>query len=1329
MNRSVTLFRVLLAAALLAGPSDAVLAKDAPDPCGTKSVPNLPSPGNENEDLIVKGGDCTVPAGTYKYRNVTIHNGGTLELTDANIDLTVKSIVIKSGGAMVTAGGASSPIGTANRANRVVVRFTGDRPATATLARMAAAHSHADLAKSADDCNDVDKGIAVMSGGKLSLFGKRGVAPDDGRSGNLGGPNPGTVSWTYLAKPAGPDKYQTSTARIGGIVPMNGAEVGAEVDKSGEVTLYVPADVSKDWLPGDWIVVGTTSYSPFESEFVKIAAGEGALSFADGLTKIKLDPSTPLRHYHFGSPDPGRPSSANANADATTNYGVDERAEVGLVSRNVVLTAKMPNYESSIDTKNIAWGGETRFCKGFAEAKLQGVEIEKFGKDSLGSYPIHLHMVGDVAPGTALFNANSIHHSYNHCISVHHTNNVTFSNTVCARIICPLFYEEKAKDTPSNTIANKGLRFHDNLGLGAMANGFGLASNVPKVTIDGKSVAKGFWEGDYLSREGDGYYSLRIPNTDDQTLAVHGSCFELNKTTGALEKPVDPPCQGANAYYFEPPSGFWTVNPATEIIGNSIGGCQSLGKAYWYVPPVTTTGDREQLMFQPVGKFMNNRAHACFDGLFGETDTGIKSQQLFPKVDGNLVNRNLFARFDAFTAFRIRNRGVWMRPSWFVLDNARVATSREGVTLVTSGGLDGNSPGVWGLLKSSTIVGVSRNNVDRWGPCNDKNDQEGHGCVDWNTDSATVFEKGYPSPAWNFAGFYIYDGPARIHDVRFVNFHVDPRKKLLTTEDIEIQDKFTKYFRGKVYEGDAALGWFQNNQSAYPTATDVRGLRFDSVDLRHQVFTEEVNFGTFDDGDKNTAVIDRDGSLTGFKVVGPTGAPVHDQYPISLNNLPFNAASNAVDECLSQGEQDTKAEGRPTSLISPANYGTLEFEAFTLPDGKVPPPPPPKQSLKLTQLVTFTKDTVDYGAHQSMTLHSRNNQGIWEPKVAGGHGYTVTAQAATGQQFDDTRRDPGFPRVMSVGVNDIVMPDISAKNPFYVRVGVCYTNKDGTHPDASFEIKRGWRSWGGGNVDPNDKELRTKYIALNMEYQDEQCFNLAAQNPQILNEEAKGCPAHGILPNDDNAACPPGSFLTTQRNNFPVCAFKPTALSPGEYRDLTNVDGTPKAFDKYYYDKTTGMLFFYVIQDRPNAVGSSPLGSCPTGTSDPACPNPNDPKNPESYYACPTEGCSTYTIRMSASTTYDPGPSACTTSDPASIYKAKPEYARAPLTGIHQLAFVVPDGTSPTPPFPDGGIVKEKDCTAPDAANGCLLTTKPAYPHRIATYAGSAVSPICTGKP
>ena len=663
-----------------------------------------------------------------------------------------------------------------------------------------------------------------------------------------------------------------------------------------------------------------------------------------------------------------------------------------------------------------------------------------------------------------LLNSNSIHHSYNHCFDLHMTDDVTISNNVCARVIGHLFYEEVPAGYDPMTgsvIMDSDLKFHDNLGVGAMAPYFGLSS----FSKDG--INTGYWEGDYLARDGDGYYGLYVQDTDDRTLAVRGQCF-AQQASGLLDGAVDlqagkpPTCPPAQPYYYEAPTGFWVVNPSTEIIGNSIAGCQSTGKGYWYVPPTTqnwkdTTKNNFQMANLDV-KFINNRAHGCYDGIFGEGEAGITGvQQLQPKVDGNNNNQNIVARFTGFTASRIRNRAVWMRPTWFVFDLARVATSREGVTLVTSGGLDGNAPGVWGLLKDSTIVGVSKNNVDRWGPCAGTSQAvEGPGCVDMNKDSAAYVPKSYPSPAWNFAGFYIYDGPARIHDVRFVNFHVDPRKELLTQADIDIQNKFTGYFNNNKagpYEGDAAFGWFANNQSAYPTATDVHGLKFDSVDLRHQVFTEKVNLGNFDDGDKNTAVIDRDGSLTGFKV--PTAAG--GDYPISLNNLAFNAAFNAVDECHSEGGQDTLFEGRPTSLISPGNYGTLELRRQAPPPlapGQVPIPPANanEKQQPVTQWMTFAKDSTDYGSHQLMqALTTHNNQGIWEPKVADRYGYTI------GSKPPQVLPAPPQPRHaagedVSVGLNDIVMPNVSDKpaNTFFVRVGVCYTQQHGQASEGQF---------------------------------------------------------------------------------------------------------------------------------------------------------------------------------------------------------------------------------------------------------------------------------------
>jgi hypothetical protein len=158
------------------------------------------------------------------------------------------------------------------------------------------------------------------------------------------------------------------------------------------------------------------------------------------------------------------------------------------------------------------------------------------------------------------------------------------------------------------------------------------------------------------------------------------------------------------------------------------------------------------------------------------------------------------------------------------------------------------------------------------------------GCIDitptqtGTPHSGEEIGKGYPDPNWNTFGYLIYDGPARLIHDRFVNFKKSPA---LTNADAAALTAWAKaHFltdidgnkKPWVYEGDAAFGWFQSNQSSYPTLANSSQLSFVNTDLRHQIYTELVNLGKdpsnpssgFGDGDKNTAVIDLDGTLAGF---------------------------------------------------------------------------------------------------------------------------------------------------------------------------------------------------------------------------------------------------------------------------------------------------------------------------------------------------------------------------------------------------------------------------------------------------------------------------------
>jgi G8 domain len=1186
----------------------------------------------KHPDVAIGGGKCGPDVyvdksftGTDGLGTITIASDGILAFPEQTAELDTDGIVVSG---RLSVGTPKCSIGDNDPTTTITIKFTGDRP------------------------NNPDgsfaKGIEVLKGGTLWLFGARGVSSPFG----IAKPKRDGVSWTYLSAPAGPEE------RYG-----KGTGVGSPVPSNGSTTLQLADDVTKGagaWRDGDWIAIGTTSFSPFETEFAQIAH---VMPTAGG-SQIVLKATQPLKYYHFGGADPGKPSAANFKDGPDTNYGVDERAEVALISRNIKLTADTPSpYDASGNLirpqpKGLHWGGEIRILKDFDDVSIQGVQIEKFGKDQLASYPIHFHMDKSVK-GKALVNANSIDHSYNKCITVHDTSDLTIENNVCARVVGHIFYEELGNET--------GIVFRHNVGLGAMSNSFDISA--PTMAQREATIKAYWWAGDDLTNDPlnkedyIGYDGFLIPDTDSQQNPTRGSCDAADdgpgNQGGLLIK--NTPYSGAQKgacespqIYYEPASGFWITNPGTQFFDNSIGGCQGVGRAYWYLPP-----GAGNIKFTPVGTFQNNRAHGCYGGLYSGNEAGVDADSPFPRVGGDPAGKALWAEFDGFTGFRIRDRAIWLRPEFYLIRNARLATNRDSASLVTAGGVDGTHPGNWALLKDSVLVGISRNNVDRFGPC-PYPDQAGlgtgfqstnKGCIDQTPRQATepvwgdFIERSYATPSWNFYGFMIYDGPARIFDDRFVNFNRE-LDQYLTSEDRSFLGWYSQQKKNPkppassakfVYEGDAALGWFNANQSAYPNSQVSKGLTFDNADLRHQVFTERVGVDlSFKDGDKNTVLVDRDGSLSGLQVVDPkTMNAVPHKFPISLNNLPFLASTDSVDECLADGPQNDLFENRPSALMTAADIATLEFGALYPPaptptpgPGPTPAPTPIGGLGPFIQQVTFTKDSIDFptlpgfeNEHESMVLDSRNFLGLWEPKVMRGYGYTISAQK-------------GIPDFIDLGFTEAETTDL-AKVPFYIRVGICYKSKNGKpSSEDDFTILRGRKSYGLANGE--EKQLEDAKVWTDIPT----CKNLDEANRGNL---TGGCPANPSKP------------------------FTPVKTIDG----LKDSNGKPLD-NVYFYDQDRGLLFFNMIQNEPNAQGPSPLGNCDKSKADAGCPQLTG----ENYYACPAVGCILYVVKVSDKN-YMPGPADCT---PYPTYKQDPPADQNVLALLGTKTVVTPvPVASPTP--------------------------------------------------
>ncbi|KAB1280222.1 Cell surface hyaluronidase [Camelus dromedarius] len=179
------------------------------------------------------------------------------------------------------------------------------------------------------------------------------------------------------------------------------------------VKLHLLDDVSS-WKPGDQIVVASTDYSMYQAEEFTLLPCPECSRFQ---VKVKETP----KFLHMGE----------------IVDGVDMRAEVGILTRNVVIQGEM---EDSCYGENQCqffdydtFGGHVMIKKNFTSVHLSHVELKHMGQQHLGRYPVHFHLCGDVDYKGGYRHATfvdglSIHHSFSRCITVHGTNGLLVSS-------------------------------------------------------------------------------------------------------------------------------------------------------------------------------------------------------------------------------------------------------------------------------------------------------------------------------------------------------------------------------------------------------------------------------------------------------------------------------------------------------------------------------------------------------------------------------------------------------------------------------------------------------------------------------------------------------------------------------------------------------------------------------------------------------------------------------------------------------------------------------------------------------------------------------------
>ncbi|HEX4997223.1 MAG TPA: G8 domain-containing protein, partial [Terriglobia bacterium] len=213
---------------------------------------------------------------------------------------------------------------------------------------------------------------------------------------------------------------------MGGTLNLHGAGANTWTRLSGTAAAgatSIQVLNAAGWRVGDEIVLASTDFDPRQAERRAIVAIRG--------NTITLDKK--LDYMHFGK----------------ITFDVDERGEVGLLTRNIRLQA-------SADAEQSFYGGHVMAMAG-SKMFVEGVEFNRMGQHmTLARYPIHWHLIGD-AKGQYIKNA-SLHDTYNRCVTVHGTNFLRVENNVTYNTVGHCFFLEDGIEHGNEFIKNLAIQ-------------------------------------------------------------------------------------------------------------------------------------------------------------------------------------------------------------------------------------------------------------------------------------------------------------------------------------------------------------------------------------------------------------------------------------------------------------------------------------------------------------------------------------------------------------------------------------------------------------------------------------------------------------------------------------------------------------------------------------------------------------------------------------------------------------------------------------------------------------------------------------------------------
>ncbi|MEO6079132.1 MAG: hypothetical protein ABIQ86_05055, partial [Steroidobacteraceae bacterium] len=362
---------------------------------------------------------------------------------------------------------------------------------------------------------------------------------------------------------------------------------------------------AEGWRIGDEIVLASTDFDPRQAERRTISAIKG--------NTITLDKK--LDYMHFGK----------------ITFDVDERGEVGLLTRNIKIQA-------SADAEQSFFGGHI-MAMVTSKMFVEGVELNRMGQNmELARYPIHWHLVGE-GKGQYIKNA-SIHDTYNRCVTVHGTNNLQVENNVTYNTVGHCFFLEDGIES--------GNQFVRNLAIQTKCH-----TSKP---CDPTNLAPFGWSPDGLNFKTTGQDSKEILIPSDNTV-----------------------------------SAFWITNPDNTYRDNVAAGSDATG--FWLAYPEHPMGAFEGTDISKatwprrmkLREFKGNVSHSNFDSFMGDRA---------PRADGKFAVGGYIALVNPadansaqaenvvedYTSYKNRNSGIWARGELRLYKNLKMADNGIGFT-------------------------------------------------------------------------------------------------------------------------------------------------------------------------------------------------------------------------------------------------------------------------------------------------------------------------------------------------------------------------------------------------------------------------------------------------------------------------------------------------------------------------------------------------------------------------------------------------------------------------------------------------------------------------